>query len=421
MKEILTNLLALVLTALAPDGTPTPEMQTEIDAINAAIAALPDGGGDAGGANPPANPPANREATNELLTKITNLAETVKNSATKTAVIDKLTDAKIIVVNAAMKDFESKQKNLGSGVPKPKNLNFDALVKNNGKLRVRNANNTTFTKTVEDEFSFDQKLRNSGMLAGVKEMAMAEGTNQIIWTEGTRGANVAAIVAIGADKPFKTNTTANSTIALATLAEGVTVPVQLLKAINGVQALYEDDLKGDLEDKVALQIAAVLAIANNPVVTTAKVNVGIPTIADVVEVAYWQLRQYAQGNTVHIAISSEQQKALNLLKDKNENKLSKLVYPDLAIENFIADATYTSDKIFGWVDKLSIRFYNDGLWVGSDELNGRGVSGDNFKKNQISILAEYLNEGIVIRGTDVVTTIYDSITGVIADLTTPTL
>jgi len=106
-----------------------------------------------------------------------------------------------------------------------------------------------------------------------------------------------------------------------------------------------------------------------------------------------------------------------LLKDKNENKLVKLAYADLSIENFIADATYTSDKIFGWVDQLSVRFYNDGLWVGSDELNGRGASGDNFSKNQISILAEYLNEGIVIRGTDVVTTIYDSIAGVISDLT----
>ena len=88
----------------------------------------------------------------------------------------------------------------------------------------------------------------------------------------------------------------------------------------------------------------------------------------------------------------------------------------MSIENFIADATYTSDKIFGWVDQMSVRFYNDGLWIGSDELNGRGVSGENFKKNQISILAEYLNEGMVIRGTDIVTTVYDSISGVITAL-----
>ena len=200
-----------------------------------------------------------------------------------------------------------------------------------------------------------------------------------------------------------------------TLAEGTTVPVQLLKAINGVQALYEDDLKGDLEDKIALQVSAMIATANNPIVTTAKTTGA--NISDVIEVAYWQLRQYAQGKTIHIAISSEQQKALNLLKDANLNKLSKVAYPDLSIENFIADATYTSDKIFGWVDAMSVRFYNDGLWIGSDELNGRGVSGENFKKNQISILAEYLNEGMVIRGTDIVTTVYDSIQGTIADLT----
>lgn len=406
MKEILLNLLALTMTALTQGGGEIPpELQAEIDSLTAAINAM--------GEDPDEAP--DQATTNELAQRITDLAEKIKDDATKTKVNNKITDAKVVAVNAAMRSFETKQKNLGSGKAKVKNLNFDALAKNNGKLKVYNANNGTFTKTVEEEFSFEQKLRNSGMLAGLKEISLAEGTNQILWTEGTRGANIAAIVAIGADKPFKTQTTANSTLAMVTLAEGTTVPVQLLKAINGVQALYEDDLKGDLEDKIALQVSAMIETANNPIVTTAKTTGA--NISDVIEVAYWQLRQYAQGKTIHIAISSEQQKALNLLKDANLNKLSKVAYPDLSIENFIADATYTSDKIFGWVDSMSVRFYNDGLWIGSDELNGRGVSGDNFKKNQISILAEYLNEGMVIRGTDIVTTIYDSIQGTIADLT----
>ena len=406
MKKVFLDLLALVLVALTQGGGEIPpELQTEIDGLTAEINAMDE--------NPDA--PADQAATNELAQKITDLAEKIKDDAAKSKVNNKIIDAKMVVVNAAIRSFETKQKNLGSGKEKVKNLNFDALAKNNGKLKVYNANNGTFTKTVEEEFSFAQKLRNSGMLAGLKEISLAEGTNQIIWTEGARGANIAAIVAIGADKPFKTNTTANSTLAMQTLAEGTTVPVQLLKAINGVQALYEDDLKGDLEDKIALQVSAMIATANNPIVTTAKTTGA--NISDVIEVAYWQLRQYAQGKTIHIAISSEQQKALNLLKDANLNKLSKVAYPDLSIENFIADATYTSDKIFGWVDQMSVRFYNDGLWIGSDELNGRGVSGENFKKNQISILAEYLNEGMVIRGTDIVTTIYDSIAGTITDLT----
>ena len=406
MKEILMNLLALTMTALTQGGGEIPaELQAEIDALKAAIDAI--GEGD--------DSPADTEATNTLLAKMTDIAEKIKDNAEKSKVSNKITDAKVAAVNVAIKNFEAKQKGFGSGVAKPKNMNFDAMAKNNGRLKVMNANNANFAKSVEEEFSFSQILRNSGMLAGIKEMVQAEGTNQIMWTEGTRGANVAAIVAIGNDKPFKTNTTAVVTKALDTLAEGVTVPVQLLKAINGVQSLYEDDLKGDLEDKIALQVAAVLAAANNPIVTTATTTGA--NVSDVIELAYWQLRPYAQGKTIHIAISSEQQKALNLLKDQNLNKLAKVSYPDLAIENFIADGTYTSDVIFGWVGEMSVRFYNDGLWVGSDELNGRGVSGDNFKKNQISILAEYLNEGIVIRGTDVVTTIYDSISGVISDLT----
>ena len=261
MKEILLNLLALTLTALTQGGGEVPpELQTEIDSLTAAINAM--GEDDAAGED--------QTATNELAQRITDLAEKIKDDSAKSKVNNKITDAKVAAVNIAIKNFETKQKNLGSGIAKPKNLNFDALVKNNGKIRVTNANNGTFTKTVEEEFSFSQKLRNSGMLAGIKEMTQAEGTNQIIWTEGARGENVAAIVAIGADKPFKTNTTANSTLALSTLAEGTTVPVQLLKAVNGVQSLYEDDLKGDIEDKIALQVAAVLATANNPIVTTAK-------------------------------------------------------------------------------------------------------------------------------------------------------
>ena len=276
MKEILLNLLALTMASLTQGGGEIPaELQAEIDALTAAINAM--------GENP--EEPADQTATNELLQKVTDIAEKIKDASEKQKVTNKITDAKVLAVNVAIKNFETKQKNLGSGVAKVKNLNFDAMAKNNGKLKIVNANNGTFTKTVEEEFSFSQILRNSGFLAGVKQIALAEGTNQIIWTEGTRGANVAAIVAIGADKPFKTHTTANSTLALSTLAEGVTVPVQLLKAINGVQALYEDDLKGDLEDKLSLQIAAVLATAANPIVTTATVNNGLATIADVIEVA----------------------------------------------------------------------------------------------------------------------------------------
>lgn len=405
MKEILLNLLAVALTALTQGGGEiSPELQSEIDALTAAINALPSEGGEQA-----------QTVTDELLQKFTDICAQIKDASGKQVVANKITETKVIALNAAIRNFESKQKGLGVQKPAEKNLNFDAMVKNNGKLRVLNANNANFAKTTEDEFSFSQVLRNSGHLAGIKNMPQPEGTNQIIWTEGTRGANVAAIVAIGGDKPEKTNVTAVSTLGMSTLAERTSVPVQLLKAINGVQSLYEDDLKGDLDDKVGLQAAAVIAAANNPINVT--VTTKSPNIADVIEVAYLQLKPYAGGKNIHIKISAQKQKELNLLKDDNGNKLAKISYPDLIIDNFIADATYTDDKIFGLVEDMSVRFYNDGVWIGSDEVNGRGVSGDNFKQNKISILAEYLNEGMVIRGTDVVTTIYDSISGVITELT----
>lgn len=409
MKEILLNLLALVLTALTPTGGEIPpELQTEIDALKEAINAVEGEGAD--------TPPENKvEVTNSLLQRLTELSEKIKNSAIKPAVIDALIEAKFKAVNAAMKAFDLTQRELGKGKAKVTNYNFDALVKNNGKLRVLNANNVNFKKSIEEEFSMSYILRQTGWLRGLMDKTLAEGSNQVVWTEGTRGANVAAIVAIGAAKPVKTNTTAVSTLGLSTLAEQNTVPVQLLRALNGVEAVYKDDLEGDLQDKIALQVAAVLAAAANPINIT--VTTTAPNISDVIESVYWQLKPYANGKTIVVCISSQQQKALNLLKDKNENKLAKLNYADLAIENFIATETYTDDDIFGWVENLSIRFYNDGVWVGSDELNGRGVSGDNFSKNQITLMAEYLNEGLVIRGTDIVTTVYDSISGTILELT----
>lgn len=404
MKEILTNLLALVLTALTPEGGEIPaEMQAEIDSINEAIAALPDEGA------------PDNSAVTDALKRVTDLADKIKNDVDRSKVTNKLTDTKLMVVNAAIKKFEESQKDLGKNKKEPKNLNFNALVKNNGKIRVLNANNADFASTKEDEFSMSYVLRQSGFLRGINDKTQPAGTNQIIWTEGTRGTNVAAIVAIGSAKPVKTNTNAVSTLGLSTLAEQNTVAVQLLRSLNGVESVYKDDLEGDLQDAVALQVAAVIAAAANPLNITT--TCAAPNISDVIESAYWQLRPYANGKKVVVCISSQQQKALNLLKDKNENKLAKLNYPDLIIENFIATTTYTDDDIFAWVEGVSVRFYNDGVWVGSDELNGRGVSGDNFSKNQITLMAEYLNEGLVIRGTDIVTTVYDSISGAIDELT----
>jgi len=412
MKEILLNLLALVLTALTPNGGEIPpELQAEIDSLKEAINGLDGEGGN--------EPPIDKvDVTNSLLQRLTDLTEKIKNSATKPAIMDAITEAKFKAVNAAMKAFDLTQRELGKGKAKAKNHNFDALIKNNGKLRVLNVNSANFQKQIEEEFSMSYVLRQTGFLRGLMDKTLPEGSNQVVWTEGTRGANIAAIVAIGDDKPVKTNTTAVSTLGLSTLAEQNTVPVQLLRALNVVEHVYKDDLEGDLQDKIALQVAALLAAANNPINITT--TTAAPNISDVIESVYWQLKPYANGKTIVVCISSQQQKALNLLKDKNENKLAKLSYPDLAIENFIATVTYTDDMIFGWIENLSIRFYNDGVWVGSDELNGRGVSGDNFSKNQITLMAEYLNEGLVIRGTDVVTTIYDSISATIEELTSVT-
>ena len=132
MKEILLNLLALTMTALTQGGGEVPpELQSEIDALTAAINAL--------GANP--DEQVDQSATNELLQRVTDIAEKIKDQTEKTKVSNKITDAKVAAVNVAIKNFENKQRELGAGQAKPKNLNFDSLIKNNGKFKITNANN----------------------------------------------------------------------------------------------------------------------------------------------------------------------------------------------------------------------------------------------------------------------------------------
>lgn len=74
MKEILLNLLALTMTALTQDGGEIPpELQAEIDSLTAAINAM--------GENP--DRATDQSATNELAQRITDLAEKIKDDATK--------------------------------------------------------------------------------------------------------------------------------------------------------------------------------------------------------------------------------------------------------------------------------------------------------------------------------------------------
>jgi len=98
MKEIFKTFLALILTALTPDGGAIPpELQTEIDALTASIDALPDAGSEG------APPAGNKVTENEIADKMTNLAGKIKNTATQSLVLNKILEAKMVAINAAIK------------------------------------------------------------------------------------------------------------------------------------------------------------------------------------------------------------------------------------------------------------------------------------------------------------------------------
>ena len=81
MKEILSTLLALAMTALTQNGGEIPaELQAEIDALKAAIDGLSEGED---------SPEPGTEATNELFSKISNLASKIKDANVITSGVKK--------------------------------------------------------------------------------------------------------------------------------------------------------------------------------------------------------------------------------------------------------------------------------------------------------------------------------------------
>jgi superoxide dismutase len=77
----------------------------------------------------------------------------------------------------------------------------------------------------------------------------------------------------------------------------------------------------------------------------------------------------------------------------------------IRVRTFVPDAVYTNAKIFAAVEG-KIRFYNDGLAIDTSEHAY-------WSSNQIGLKAEYLNEVIVLRGSDIVNTLYDDISNII--------
>ena len=272
------------------------------------------------------------------------------------------------------------------------------------RLRFANANNANFNVPFfDDEITLEDRKLPS-FLEACRQIPMS-GQTSVVWNEVESGTNVAAIVAIGDAKPVKTNSTSASVAGTNTLAEIVKLPVQYKSAAPILQDIFEKDLADDVNDKADAQVQAVIATAAN---AYSGVSLAGKALWQAILAVANKAREYKPAQKVYVWISTERSVELDLMASNTEGIPYSVDFASKGIEirTFVPNATYTKDKIFAAVEG-KIRFYNDGLDVStSDQVY--------WTTNQIGLRAEYLNEVIVLRGSDVINTIYDDLSTLLA-------
>jgi len=278
------------------------------------------------------------------------------------------------------------------------------------KVRFANANNTDFNVPYYDEEITLEDRPMPSFLEACRQIPTG-GATSVVWNEVESGTNVAAIVAVGRDKPVKSNSTAAAVAGQNTLVEIVKLPVQYKEAAPVLQDIYEKDLMDDVNEKANSQVQAVIAAADNAYAGSVK-TVTSPALWQVVMGVANECRKNKPSQKVYVWVSSNKAVELDLMTTLNGDPVSvEFASKGIELRTFTPNTTYTDDKIFAAVEG-KIRFYNDGLQLSTSEHAY-------WANNQIGIKAEYLNEAIVLRGSDVVNTCYDSIAR-IQGLMTPT-
>ncbi len=256
------------------------------------------------------------------------------------------------------------------------------------KVRFANANNANFNVPYYDEEITLEDRPLPSFLEACRQIPMG-GETSVVWNEVESGTNVAAIVAIGEDKPVKTNSTSVATAGANTLAEIVKLPVQYKNAAPVLQDIYEKDLMDDVNEKANAYSGSVKTVT-------------APALWQVVLAVANECRKNKPSQKVYVWVSSNKAAELDLMTTLNGDPVAvEFASKSIELRTFTPDDTYTDDKIFAAVEG-KIRFYNDGMDLSTSEHAY-------WANNQIGIKAEYLNEVIVLRGSDVINTCYDSI------------
>ncbi|HPB85451.1 MAG TPA: hypothetical protein PLR63_06655, partial [Paludibacteraceae bacterium] len=200
----------------------------------------------------------------------------------------------------------------------------------------------------------------------------------------------------------KVNTTSAATAGCDTLAEIVKLPIQYRNAAPVIQDIFEKDLADDVNEKANSQVKDVIATAANPYSGTTIAN---GKLWQAIIAAANQVRENRPSANVYVWIANDKSVELDTMTDNNGSPINiDFESKGIRVRTFVPDAVYTNAKIFAAVEG-KIRFYNDGLAVDTSEHAY-------WSSNQLGLKAEYLNEVIVLRGSDIVNTLYDDIVNI---------
>ena len=325
--------------------------------------------------------------------KLKVIEETLKQlKDAQTALQEKITEIK----TSETEPFENGHQRFKNEIQKAVDAGLQASQRIS-VLRFKNANNADFNVPYYDsEITIEDRPLPS-FFEATRQIPMG-GETSVVWNEVASGTNVAAIVAVGAEKPVKTNTTSAATAGCNTLAEIVKLPIQYRNAAPVIQDIFEKDVN----EQANTQVQAVIATAANPYSGTTITN---GALWQAIIAAANQVRKNRPSANVYVWIANDKSVELDTMTDINGSPINiDFESKGIRVRTFVPDAVYTNGKIFAAVEG-KVRFYNDGLAIDTSDHAY-------WSSNQLGLKAEYLNEVIILRGSDVVNTLYDDIANI---------
>lgn len=237
------------------------------------------------------------------------------------------------------------------------------------------------------------------------------GETTVMWNEVDGTTDASAVVAVGGDKPIRTNAHTFSSVTTQTIAVISKLPIQYAKAISILADIYLNEMGKDIYRKLNAVLLSVLAAGSDLVdVAGAVPTIDAPQLIDAIRIVASSIKNLYPENRVVIGLSQKALFELDSVKDTNGNYiLYDFASKGIDIVSVPVVAPFTDTKILGMSENV-VRWYNDGI---VNKTSDHAY----WANNQIGLMMEVLSSTMVLRATDAKATIFDDYKTIITDLT----